>query len=156
VVAAGWTLSVGGDEAQLHERYRPVALAHPPSGAHLHGLVVRDPRRPREPADRTLVHAPRRALPLILTAAEPGCAQYHLRRTTPPKAMSPTNTRISPTQRLQTTITTIPTTTMVPHERYPAGRSVASCGPHTRAHRHSRSPSGTRMGGIATPELFRT
>jgi hypothetical protein len=47
-------------------------------------------------------------------------AQYHFPRAKPPKAMSPTSTTISPTQKLQKMIRTIPTMTMMPPREIPA------------------------------------
>jgi Caudovirus prohead serine protease len=95
----------------------------------------------------------------------PERAQYHLPRAKPPKAMSPTKAMISPIQRLQTNITTIPTMTMMPPVEMPAiprrssdpathSSSGSAPLPHSylypshswrnRRHRCSDSPTGSR------------
>ena len=62
---------------------------------------------------------------------EPSFAQYHLPRANPPKAISPTKAMISPIQKLQTKIRTIPTITMMPPTDMPA-IPPRSPGPATR------------------------
>jgi hypothetical protein len=52
--------------------------------------------------------------------SDPRLAQYHLPRAKPPKAISPTKAMISPIQKLQTNISTIPTMTMMPPRDMPA------------------------------------
>jgi hypothetical protein len=49
-----------------------------------------------------------------------GDCQYHLPRAKPPKAIRPTRAMISPIQKLQTIIRTIPTMTMMPPRDMPA------------------------------------
>src|SRR5215208_3593162 len=49
-----------------------------------------------------------------VTAIRPAARQYHFPRANPPKAISPTSATMSPIQKLQTIIRTIPTMTMIP------------------------------------------
>jgi hypothetical protein len=103
------------------------------------------PRRPRSAVHRG--PATRCALAVILPrnstaspntpalAPEPGGyehCQYHLPRAKPPKAIKPTTTMISPIQKLQTIISTMPTMTMIPPVEIPAipprfSRSAMRC-----------------------------
>ena len=74
-------------------------------------------RLTRNPPTRT---APRVLGRLLRQAHSFEACQYHLPRAKPPKAISPTSVMIRPIKKLQTTITTIPTMTMIPPSDIPA------------------------------------
>jgi hypothetical protein len=82
---------------------------------------------------------------------ESSFAQYHLPRVKPPNAMSPTKTMISPIQKLQTIIRTIPTMTMMPPTEIPA-IPPRSLDPAT----HFSSVSGLLAQGATTPRATGT
>jgi hypothetical protein len=85
------------------------------------------PRRAREDAQAD----PGRELRGLKHVLSYLASQYHLPRANPPKAISPTKAMISPIQKLQTKIRTIPTITMMPPTDMPA-IPPRSPGPATR------------------------